>query len=237
MQAHLDFTKIDFPGNQFVKKESEKKTIVLHHSAGWDNARGMFHNWAKDNQGRVATAYGIVDNGTIFRGFDASKYWAYAIYVNSKHNLLPGNLAKFKTHKQDILLNKQAIQIEICNGGYLTYDNNNFYTWFKHKINPQQTTFYKDSYRGHKWYEKYTIREIQALERIIIYHAIKDNISVKFNPEIETGKISERAIRGSEGIWSHANYRTDKSDIHPQPELISMLMKLEDTLDNVKCSL
>jgi len=232
LNPNTDITKIDFPGNQYVNKKTEKKTLVLHHSAGWDNARGMFHGWAKDKQGRVATAYGITDNGNIYSGFNASQYWAYAIYINSKHNHLPDKLKKFKTHKHDIFLNSQAIQTEVCNWGTLTVKNGKFYSWAGIEVPADKVVYYPEPFRGHHWYEKFTINEIKALEKLIIYHAIKDNIPVKYNPDM--WDISERAIRGAEGIWAHVSYRTDKSDIHPQPELIAMLEQLEDTLYKVK---
>ena len=31
---------------------------------------------------------------------------------------------------------------------------------------------------------------------------------------------------GSEGIWSHTNFRKDKSDVYPHPKLIEMLQSL-----------
>jgi len=232
INPNIKVNKIDFPGNQYVQKETKKRTFIIHHSAGWDNARNMFHHWKEDKQGRVATAYGITDNGNIFHGFDASKYYAYAIYINSRHNYLPEKLNKFKTHKHDTLLNSQAIQCEICNWGGLTEKNGKFYSWAAVEVPADKVVFYPEKFRGYHWFEKYTDNEIKALEKLIIYHAIKDNIPVTYNPDM--WDISERAIRGAEGIWSHVSYRTDKSDAHPQPELVSMLMRLEDTLFSIK---
>ncbi len=232
LNPDTEITKIDFPGNQYVPAETTKKTIVIHHSAGWDNARGMFHSWATDKLGRVATAYGITDNGNIYSGFNASKFWAFAIYINSKRNHLPDKLKKFKTRKHDARLNRQAIQTEICNWGALTEKNGKFFSWAGVEVPADKVCFYPEKYRGYHWFEKYTDDEIKALEKLIIYHAIKDNIPVKYNPDM--WDISERAIRGAEGIWSHTSYRTDKSDAHPQPELVSMLMRLEDTLYKTK---
>jgi hypothetical protein len=106
----LLFNEINFPGNQYVKHKTKKKSFVIHYSSGWDNARGMYNGWAKDKLGRVCTAYGIEDSGKIYRGFNASDNYGYAIYINSKHNSLPKHLQKFKTVKHDVLLNSQAIQ-------------------------------------------------------------------------------------------------------------------------------
>ena len=232
LNPNTDFTRIDFPGNQYVQKKTVKKTFVIHHSAGWDNARGMFKDWATDKKGRVSTAYGIIDEGIIFQGFDASLYSGYAIYVNAESNLLPERLKAFKTGKQDIFLNEQAVQCEICNWGYLTEKNSKFYSWAGALVPAEKVTYYPDLYKGHHWYEQYTKKEIESLENLILYHAIKDNIPVRYNPDM--WDISERAIRGAEGVWSHTSYRTDKSDAHPQPDLIAMLEGLEDKLRILK---
>jgi len=39
--------------------------------------------------------------------------------------------------------------------------------------------------------------------------------------------ISANAMAGKEGVWTHTSYRADKSDCHPQNELIERLMGLE----------
>ena len=89
-----------------------------------------------------------------------------------------------------------------------------------------KTIFYPDGYRGMHFFERITYSEIEALQILIMYHAIKDDIRLTYNHDM--WDISERAVRGAEGIWSHTSYRTDKLDIHPQAELVSMLMNVED---------
>lgn len=225
LNPSLDITKIDFPGNQYVQKVTEKKTFVIHHSAGWDNARNMFHGWATDKKGRVCTAYGITDNGTIFQGFD-TKFHGYAIYLNAKENNIPQRLLNLKTGKQDIFLNEQAIQVEICNWGRLTEKNGKFYSYINVEVPMDKVIHYPEGFRGYKWFERYTPEEIRSLENLLMYHAQKDGISLKYHDDM--WDFSERAVRGEPGIWSHTSYRTDKSDAHPQPELVEMLIHIED---------
>jgi len=38
--------------------------------------------------------------------------------------------------------------------------------------------------------------------------------------------LNHNALEGHPGIWSHTSVRIDKSDIFPQPELLSMLRSL-----------
>ena len=41
-------------------------------------------------------------------------------------------------------------------------------------------------------------------------------------------ETNEKALKGYHGVWTHTSYRTDKSDCHPQPELIEMLKNIAD---------
>ena len=38
--------------------------------------------------------------------------------------------------------------------------------------------------------------------------------------------VSEEALKGEVGVWTHVSDRPDKSDCHPQPELLEMLKSL-----------
>ena len=39
--------------------------------------------------------------------------------------------------------------------------------------------------------------------------------------------ISENALSGQPGIFTHTSVRSDKTDCHPQPELVRMLIELD----------
>lgn len=229
--APLLFNKINFPGNQYVQHKTKKKTFIIHYSSGWDNARGMFNGWAKDKLGRVCTAYGIEDSGKVYRAFDASDNYGFAIYINSRHNHLPKTLQKYKTVRHDLSLNSQAIQVEVCNWGWLKEKNNKFYSYTGVEVSAEKTVYYPNAYRGQEIYERITENEIKALQTLIMYHAINDDLRLTYNSDM--WDISERAIRGAEGIWSHTSYRTDKNDIHPQAELVSMLMRVKDDFNRI----
>jgi hypothetical protein len=40
-------------------------------------------------------------------------------------------------------------------------------------------------------------------------------------------EVSKEALKSVPGIWSHTSVRSDKSDCHPQLELIAMLKSLQ----------
>ena len=226
----MNVKKIDFPGNQYFQTQTKKKTFIIHHSAGWDDARKMYNIWATDSQGRVSTAYGITDDGTIYQGFDTA-FWAHALYINAPRNLIN---PQFKTTAKNTALNSQAIQVEICNWGALFEKQGKLYAWpaytsnnwvSRYEVPKSRAIHYEDGFKGSRWYEKYTDAEIESLRRLILFHHEKDGIILEYNADMWSP--SEKALKGSPGIWTHVSYRTDKSDCHPQPELIEMLKGLK----------
>ena len=60
----LKVIDVSFEGS-YHKSIHQKNQIIWHHSAGWDNARGMFQSWQNDNKEHVATAIGINDKGEV----------------------------------------------------------------------------------------------------------------------------------------------------------------------------
>jgi hypothetical protein len=224
----MEFKKIYFPGNQYVQKKTLKDIFVIHHSAGWDDARSMYNQWASDTR-RVCTAYGITDNGTVYQGFDPV-HWGFALGVAAKGNMVN---KIYKTELHDVQLNSRAIQVELCNWGWLFEKNNKLYAWPAHKGNlsskyevpKSRAICYQDGFRGFEWYERYTDDEIEALRKLLLFHHEKDGIMLEYNPDM--WDISDKALGGKPGLWTHVSYRSDKSDCHPQPELIEMLKSLK----------
>ena len=112
-------------------------------------------------------------------------------------------------------------------------------------------------FRGFYGFETYTQTQIDATEdliRSLVYlsnphkeplkYGKFPSIQLKFNEDIwdvdygddnitpsspnGAPNISKNAMNGESGVWTHVSYRADKSDCHPQPELIAMLRKLEN---------
>ncbi len=219
-----EMVKVDFPENYYKKIRTDKKIIVLHHTAGRDDARSVIKWWQKDKYKSVATAYTIEDSGKIYNAFDASLYYAYAIYVNYKHNRLPSDVRYLKTKEQDVYLNKMAIQIEVCNAGGLKYKKGKFVSWFGTEIPEEKVVEYPEKYRGYRFFERYTAEEIESLKKLILYHNAVDGIPTQYNENMFD--VCSDAVKGKPGIWSHTSFCSDKSDVHPQPELIEMLKNL-----------
>lgn len=218
--------------DQYVREDcsSIKKIFVLHHTAGGASAINAINGWQKTSE-RVATAFVIAGkpskndthkDGQIYQAF-GSKYWAYHIYFAQKVNQIPD---KYKKSSLDQKIAKESIGVEICNWGFLTKGDDGVFRTYVNTIVPaEEVVEFANPYRGHKYYHAYTDAQISSLKDLIVHICDKYNISKKFNSDMF--EISINALDGVGGIWSHTSYRSDKTDLNPQPKLIQMLKDVE----------
>jgi hypothetical protein len=185
----------------------------------------MFDGWAADKQ-RVATAMGIIDNGTLHQCFP-SKYWAWHINILSKGNAIKSDprFKKFMTYAHGELLEKKSVAVEVCNWGPLESTPDGYKTWAGTIIrDDKRVIMYDKPFRGAKFFERYTDAEIEALWKLIRYWSERYNIPTTYRDSM--WDVSVHAVGGDPGVWTHVSFRSDKSDMHPQPELIQMLKSL-----------
>jgi N-acetyl-anhydromuramyl-L-alanine amidase AmpD len=219
----LDLKKIiqvNFPENQYYKSQTPKKQIVLHHTVSGQGVQGDI-NWWLQTASRVATHVIIDWEGKIYQCY-SSKYWGHHLGVkNDNYN--------------NVLLNKQSIGVEIDSWGGLIENNGKWYPakWDeKNKKNipnlkagvVENVQTYKNGFRGYYGFEKYTNEQLVATKKLLLYWKKMFNIDIKYNPNM--WDVNEDALNGKNGLWTHVSYRKDKSDCHPQPELIDMLKSL-----------
>ena len=58
--------------------------------------------------------------------------------------------------------------------------------------------------------------------------AIRFNIPLDYRHEdMFPYKESKRALSGAPGLYTHCSFRKDKTDVHPQKELVEMAMSLK----------
>jgi hypothetical protein len=216
---------IPFPEDEYVREVSAKNKFIIHHSASWDNAENMFGWWDEDTQGRVATHFGINRDGSIIQGY-SSKYWAYAVAVHNKHNNPKPPLGKYLTKAQDVSINASAIQVELMAWGGLKKVGNKYYAWPNDfsKVEIPESEVIKINYRGYDYFHKYTKAQVDSCIELIKHFNKTIGIPMKYNPMMFI--VTEEALRGDAGVWSHSSYRTDKSDAYPDPYLIDELNKL-----------
>lgn len=235
----LDITKIkqlEFPESQYYKTEIAKKQIVIHHTASGRGIDGDFTHWLTD-PARIATAFIIGEDGTIYQLF-SSKYWGHHLGLKSDFLKAKGFS---DSNIRNNALNQASIAIEVDSWGPLTTKDGKFYSYtgtevpasevyhYEKQLHTIPSSKYNDSIgqsgKPAFYYQKYSDAQIESLRDLLEYLAKKFNIPVTYNEDM--WNVSLKALRGNPGIFTHVSYRNDKSDCHPQDNLIQMLQTLK----------
>jgi len=213
-----EIISVDFPENQYIKEATEKKQIVIHHTVSGQGVDGDIAWWRQTVE-RVGTAIIVGWDGKIYQCF-GSKYWAHHLGLKTANN------------KE---LNMGSVGIEIDAWGALVRTNR---LWYPAKwdanlkqfvantaVRPvQNVQAYEQGFKGFYGYEKYTNAQIEAVRKLLVFWNERYNIPLTYNEDMLA--LSSKALSGQAGVWTHVSFREDKSDCHPQPELIQMLKSL-----------
>ena len=220
VMTKLDVSKIKsvaLPEDQYKKVAHEKKQIFIHHTVSGPGVMGDV-NWWNQTEEDVATCVIIDRDGTIYQAF-SSRYWAHHLGIKStvfKGLGLPSINSK---------LNKESIGIEIDSWGGLTKDGDDWKSTTGKVIPTEQVQLYPEGFRGYYAFEKYTDEQIAATRQLIDYWG--DNYAIPLDYKGDgLWDMSTAALQGESGVWTHVSVRPDKSDCHPQPELVAMLKAL-----------
>ena len=193
---------------QYYQQQFIKKQIVLHHTVSNGNAENVISSWSKTAE-RVGVAFVIDGKGVVYAAF-SSFYWA--------HHL--------GTHQVDnTKLNQQSIGIEICNWGQLTKKDNKFFNYLNQEISSSDVVTYTTPFRGSCYYQKYNDAQLHSLSELLSYLCSSYFIPKSYNADM--WEVSQNALSGKPGIYTHVSFRKDKSDCHPQKELIELLKALK----------
>ena len=202
--------------SQYYKEVTPKKILVLHHTVSGVGVAGDIAWWNKTPE-KVGTPFIIDRTGVIYQVFD-EKYWIH--HLGIKQHLL----TQFGSTVSNTRLNQLSIGIEIDSWGGLTRRDGKWYNTAAKVVPDCDVVQYPQGYRGYNAYERYTPQQIQSVKELLIHLGKKHGISLKYNPDM--WELNRRALVGYHGVWSHTSYRPDKSDVHPQLELIEMLKSL-----------
>jgi N-acetyl-anhydromuramyl-L-alanine amidase AmpD len=214
----MNLKQIDFPITQYLREEHPKKQIYLHHTAGRSNGENTFKWWAS-NPERVATCVcisglGAVD-GQIVQGF-SSKYWAY--HLGIKRSVFDAYGVPYTN------LDKYSIGIEICNWGQLSFTGGKFYNYVGGEVPEKEVIKLDVPYKRHIYFHNYTDAQIESVRQLLVLWNQRYGIPLKYNEDIWT--VTQRALRGEAGVFTHNSVRADKIDIYPHPKIIQMLKSL-----------
>ncbi len=212
----MKIVNIDFPDSQYFNESMPKKIIVLHHTASGDGTDGDI-NWWRTTLERVGTPYIIGRDGKIIQLFKEN-FWIHHLGIKQKY------LNQFGSTVTNERLNQLSIGIEIDSWGGLVKKDGNWFSYTGTEIKCCDVQEYPMGYRGYYAFEKYTNKQIESLKELLQSLIAKYNIPKEY--KFNMFDFNEKALKGYHGIWTHTSFRPDKSDCHPQPELIEMLKQL-----------
>jgi len=216
----MNVKNINFPTSQYYQEEKTKSQIVLHHTVSDPmSSIGDINYWMSDTA-RIATYVVINYDGTINKCFQSNQ-WAHHIGIKTETLKNMG----FKDYlTRNLLLNKHSIGIEIDSWGGVTKKNGIFYNAYGKPLSNKLEVVEYD-WRGYHYFQKYSNAQIDALAELLPILMKRHNI---INYGIKDGNFDVRrdAISGKPGIYSHSSYRSDKSDIYPDDDLLKMINNL-----------
>tara|TARA_R110002060_G_scaffold26758_3_gene36362 strand:- start:269 stop:3652 length:3384 start_codon:yes stop_codon:yes gene_type:complete len=209
----------------FYDGPTPKTQIVIHHTAGRQNPEKTIRSWSKRTD-HVATHY-ITNNDGAKEQLFADEAWANHLGIKSSTFKQLG--IPFKN------LNKTTLSIEMQAFGGLKLKDNKYYTYVNSEMpsdrvaRPVDKNGNPTTYKGYSYYEKYSEANIQKVKEIIQGWQNKYNIPFTYNYDElfpNDGTVTPNAFKGVPGIYTHNSFRTGKSDVFPQAELIAMLKSL-----------
>lgn len=198
----LDDTTLKLSAGQWLPQRHEKNLIVLHFTAGFSSVSA--HRTWESNVDRVATAYGVDPDGTIFEFFPP-ECWAYHLGV--KH-----------TSRHD----QRSVGIEIANVGPLKPNRTGEHLcyWPKDWTTrycglAEEHRFVKKSYRGMDYWAAMPREQQVATGELVRSLCQRLGIPLQWTAPVEAGEYCLPAMERYTGIATHANFRQDKWDVGP----------------------
>lgn len=213
---------INYPlkAEEYYQDKWKKQAIVLHHTAGGHQPFWTIDGWKRDAAGHVATAY--VVGGLSTSDGDASyngqclqayppEFWAYHLGVRGRSDI-----------------EKITIGIEICNYGWVRQAPNGKFINYVNKIVPESQVYdLGHLWRGYQYFHRYTEEQLEVVYQLVKQLSAQFGIPVKQQWDVSSfEKKTIPPVNSFKGVWTHAQVRADKTDCHPQPELIQMLNSL-----------
>ena len=178
--------------------------------------KSVIDGWNKNSSEHVSTPYLLDDRGNI--------------------EVLYNDVTSYGNHISRPSLHKISSAVEILNYGYLHKKGNKYYNVYEEEIPLDRVceSIGKDGkptpYRDKQYWHKMTDAQIEGIRKLTLEVCAKFNIPLDFSWDDcfpPKGKLSENALAGVPGIYTHNSVDTGKFDIHPQKELVDMLKGLQ----------
>jgi LysM repeat protein len=199
----INRTRFALPAKEFIGDVVDKDLIVLHFTAG-QSARSAFDTWVA-NPVRVATAYIVEADGTIFETFHPS-HWAFHLGV------------------KDIAQEKRSIGIEMANVGPLRVSKTDptVLNWWPSDFGKKwcriddTTRFVKASpFRGVDHFAVFPEEQMRAVAQLVAWLCDVFGIKKALPTAPRRMAFDPAFFAGFRGIAAHHNFRGDKWDTGP----------------------
>ena len=223
----LAIARHSLPAGQYFEGPTKKEYLFLHHTAGRNNPFSTVDSWANDDRGRIATQFVIGGpkpdtgetgyDGVVVECFDDAGY-AWHLGRNGSQQM-----------------HETSVGIEVCNFGWLKKSADGYRTYADTVVENDQVLDLGYEFRGERYWHRYSDEQIEALRKLILEVARRHDIDVhkglverlRTMHPAEAFDWNEDAFNGViKGMWTHTNTRRDKSDLSPQPDLVTMLLSL-----------
>jgi N-acetyl-anhydromuramyl-L-alanine amidase AmpD len=208
-------TGYHLPPEQYIRQKHKKTQIFIHFTASGPIAKSVINYWDSNSE-RVAAPFVIngrdgVNDGLIHQCFNPD-HWGFHLGIKGTNGRL----------------DKASVGIEICNWGRLDKKGDKFYSWTKTEVSSDEVYELDKEWRGRKYYQKYSDRQIEELEKLILWIVKEYDIPVQkevfdrnwaeYNKDVITKTLP--------GIWTHTNVRKDKQDTYPDQRIFDMLNRI-----------
>lgn len=216
----------NFPETQYLREKTEKRQITIHHTVSGEGVDGDM-NWWLNSADRIATSYIIDREGRLHKCF-ADDFWAHHLGCKAKDFVDMGvPYKKLDPSNIGIELDSWGALVQHSDGLFypVKYEGGKVFPNLKCKPVPYIYEYCSThKFRGFQYYERYTTAQLDTLRELLIYLQKRHNIPAHYSSDIWF--LCRRALQGDFGIYSHASFRSDKSDCHPQVELENLLKSL-----------
>lgn len=225
--------------DQYMRDTVPKKQIYLHHTVG-GSARSTYEYWHGQTN-RVATAYIIDRDGTIYEVFDPW-FWAWHLGLKTADN----------TQR-----NKESVGIELASEGALKsgyqlnqqlgakkFDEEWLYAFdidtppfahakkLYHVVNDSSKFFDLIlPFRGYWYFDAYEPAQVQACNELVNSLCLQFNVPRVLLPKDERFLFNQKYTQFN-GVLTHCNVRADKSDLSPAWDWDALEQVLNTLTDN-----
>ncbi len=202
VEPKINRRRFELPPKEYMPTVCNKDLIVLHFTAG-RTAQSAFNTWTQ-RQERVATAYLVGTNGSIYQLFDPS-HWAFHLGIQGSGG----------TH------DRRSIGIEIVNVGPLKRAANNgkVLYWWPNDWKTRwchlkdDSKYLESTYRGIGYFATYPEEQLVAVVQLVHYLCDRFEIPREIPPTDRLQEFDTPYFDKFKGVAAHQNFRKDKWDV------------------------